>query len=313
MKRLFFNLKILFVPCQDNDYRPHFLQSKLLVYYLVILLVLKIIFVSFIVYLPKTVFFADVTKSALFNMTNQEREALGLNTLKENPQLAEAAYQKAQDMLANDYFSHQSPAGLSPWHWFQRTNYSYQAAGENLAIGFLDSDEVVRAWINSPSHRANLLSPGFEEMGIAVLTGEFEGQETTVVVQHFGSPLAQVVEAKETTEKIKEAKPQSAEPQPAEPEIEIKQEVEEDVSVKQVAGMGAVEFMAVDYPNLFEEIVLYSLAFIVLALLLDVFIKIKIQDRQLISKTIILIVLLGLFLFANKELIIQIIPHRLMI
>lgn len=298
MKKLLFELKILFIPCLENEYKPCLLQSRLLVYYLLILLVFKIVFASLIFYLPKTVFFADVTKSILFNVTNQEREALGFNALTENPKLNEAAYQKAQDMLRNDYFSHQSPDGLTPWYWFKQADYVYRAAGENLAIGFLDSEEVVRAWLESPSHRSNLLNPGFKEMGIAVLTGDFNGKETTVVVQHFGSLAVQVAE-----KEIKEVESPLIEEKP----------VEQVIPIKAVAGTGVLEFITVDYPNIFERIVLYSLIFIISILFLAVLIKIKIQNRQLILKAVVFIVLLGLFFFTNKEFIVQFIPHQLII
>ncbi|GAH47620.1 unnamed protein product, partial [marine sediment metagenome] len=76
-------------------------------------------------------------------------ESLGLSALRENPQLSKAALLKAQDMLENDYFAHRSPEGITGWYWIKKAGYNYQRAGENLAIAFLDSEEVHKAWNDS--------------------------------------------------------------------------------------------------------------------------------------------------------------------
>ncbi len=248
--------------------------------------------------LPKTVFFADVTKNALFDLTNQEREGLGLSPLKENTKLDEVAYQKAKDMLDNGYFAHSSPTGINPWYWFKNVGYHYQAAGENLAIGFIDSNEVLDAWIKSPSHRANLLSPNFKEIGIAVLTGKFKGQETTLVVQSFGSPVeitgptVSGVATEEPTTSTTEEKIEKAEPVVA----------------------AAAQFVTVDYFNISPKILFYSIILIALALILNIFIHIKTQDKALILRSVIFLVLLvGLMIFISKDMILQIIPHNFQI
>lgn len=184
--------KQAFFPCQENDFRPVFLQRQFLVYYAAIFLISKLILFPFYFLLPKTSFFAEVISSALIQLTNEERQIAGLEPLKENQVLSQAAMQKAQDMISKDYFSHTSPQGLTPWHWFKKSGYSYLSAGENLAIGFIDSEEVAKAWENSPSHRDNLLSPYYKEIGIAVVKGDFLGKETTLVVQFFATPKAKL-------------------------------------------------------------------------------------------------------------------------
>ena len=143
MKKILRKAKILFIPCEGNHYKPRFLAGGALFYFVLTLLFLKLIAISFVAYFPKTIFFADLTKTALIQLTNQERQSLGLSTLKENSTLDQAAQQKAQDMLSSDYFSHYSPTGVCPWYWFKKVGYNYQLAGENLAIGFLDSEEVL--------------------------------------------------------------------------------------------------------------------------------------------------------------------------
>jgi hypothetical protein len=131
--------------------------------------------------------YAAVSPDAIFNLTNSARTQNGLNTLSMNSQLNTAAQMKAQDMLTNGYFAHTSPSGLNSWYWFKQVNYDYKTAGENLAIDFSDSNSVFNAWMNSPSHRDNILDPDFQEIGISAITGNFNGSTTTVVVQMFGA------------------------------------------------------------------------------------------------------------------------------
>jgi len=335
MKKIVRKAKLLFIPCEENHYKPRFLAGGILFYFVLTLLFLKLIAVSFVAYFPKTIFFADLTKTALIQLTNQERQSLGLSALKENSVLDQAAQQKAQDMLASDYFSHYSPAGVSPWYWFKKVGYSYQLAGENLAIGFLDSEEVVQAWLNSPSHKANLVNSTFQETGMAVLKGDFQGSEATVVVQLFGSPIQKTVEKvlpKEEPEAKEEILPPTT-PAPAEVIAGEEKIVEEPLTEKEVAAgvsefqltasqpevkkeefsFNIFKFMMLDYSDILQKIIFYSLLLITFALILNIFIKIHIQDKKLIFKTAIFIVLLVLFVLSNKEFIINLVPHNLLI
>ncbi len=351
MRTIIKKTKILFIPCEENNYKPRFLESNVLFYWILVLLVLKLVTVSSIFCFPKTFFFADLTKVALIDLTNQERKSMGLSVLVENPVLDQAAYQKAQDMLALDYFSHQSPTGTTPWYWFKKAGYNYRVAGENLAIGFLDSEEVVKSWINSPTHKANLLSPKFQDIGLAVVKGDFQGAETTVVVQMFGTPFQQTQTVLKTTETKKEnskappetqeiitttQKPEVKEILPAqiteEPKITEEPTVKEEtgtsefqpsalqkpslteaVEDKGKSSLNFLKFMSLSYPNILQKIIFYSLLLITLALVLNIFIKIHIQDKKLIFKTVAFIILLGLFIWSDKEVVIQLIPHNLLI
>ncbi len=127
-------------------------------------------------------------KEEIVSQTNAFREFLGLGDLKENPVLDQAASQKLQDMITNQYFAHTSPLGISPWRWIEVNNYGYVYAGENLAIGFLTAKDAVDAWENSPSHRANLANPNFKEIGVAVAPAKIQNSEGFLVVQLFGTP-----------------------------------------------------------------------------------------------------------------------------
>lgn len=134
-------------------------------------------------------------KEGIIANTNELRVSLGLAALKENPTLNIAAAQKLQDMVQNQYFAHFSPEGVSPWHWFQVNKYSYTHAGENLAIGFLDPKSTVDAWANSASHRRNMVSSYYKEIGVAAAQGKIKDMEGIIVVQLFGTPTQQVASA----------------------------------------------------------------------------------------------------------------------
>lgn len=131
---------------------------------------------------------ASVVSSVIADLTNGDRAAHQLSTLKVNPVLVAAAQAKADDMAAKGYFAHTAPDGTDPWHWFEKVGYKYAYAGENLAIDFSDSLDVERAWMNSPTHRENILNEHFTEIGIATAVGMYQGRMTTFVVQAFGTP-----------------------------------------------------------------------------------------------------------------------------
>jgi hypothetical protein len=131
---------------------------------------------------------AAVISSVLVELTNADRGAQGLGTLTVSPVLTAVAEAKAKDMAAKGYFAHTSPEGLTPWHWFKEKGYKFSYAGENLAVDFNESIDVERAWMNSPTHRANLVGTQFTEIGIATAQGTYQGRSTTFVVQVFGTP-----------------------------------------------------------------------------------------------------------------------------
>jgi hypothetical protein len=102
---------------------------------------------------------------------------------------------KAEHMAEHEYFAHVSPDGIDPWYWFHRSGYKFEKAGENLAINFVDSGDVNRAWMDSPGHRANILNGNFTEIGIAAVSGTYKGKKTIYVVQLFGTPASAPVAA----------------------------------------------------------------------------------------------------------------------
>src|SRR3989338_1596508 len=133
---------------------------------------------------------AAVVSAVLVDLANADRVQNKLGTLTVNPVLVMAAQAKANDMASNGYFAHTSPQDIDPWFWFQQVGYKFDYAGENLAVDFSDSGDVNSAWMNSPSHRGNLLDPHFTEIGVATAQGMYQGRLTTFVVQEFGKPAS---------------------------------------------------------------------------------------------------------------------------
>lgn len=131
---------------------------------------------------------AAILPSILVMETNKERQAQDLSELAENELLKEAAQLKANEMAAKGFFSHVGPDGKQPWAYLDQVGYKYDAAGENLAVNFVQSKEVHNAWMNSPTHKANIIQPKFTEIGIATAEGVYKGQEAVFVVQFFAKP-----------------------------------------------------------------------------------------------------------------------------
>lgn len=132
----------------------------------------------------------NVSVGDLITYTNNARAANGLGGLSNNQKLNSSAQSKANDMIARDYWSHNTPDGTQPWWFFTQAGYSYQNAGENLAYGFADSASTVDAWMNSAGHRANILG-SYTEVGFGIASGaNYQGGENTVVVAHYATPAA---------------------------------------------------------------------------------------------------------------------------
>lgn len=307
-------IKLILIPCKVNQYRPKLLNGSFLIYYGLALLILKLVIVPFLFYFPETGFFADLTKTGLFELANTARKQLGLNPLNKNQVLDTAAYLKAKDMMENGYFAHYSPEGITPWYWLQVSGYGYRTAGENLAIGFVESGQVHSAWMSSGSHKKNILNPNFQEMGIAVLRDNFQGKETTLVVQFFGTqktiipeiPREETVQSliatTEETETVEETAPteevieiageeekESEAPivSEEEPENLIVSEEEKEEALALAATdktpktptLALFQFMMSDYYDLIQGIIYGSLVLIILTLFVTVFCDIFIYRK----------------------------------
>lgn len=202
-------LSAVFVPSEDNCFLPKALKSKYLFLYSASLLTAKILLISLVLFLPSTDFFSSITANRLASLINQERQSRNLPALAMNDSLNSVAGLKVNDMAEKNYFEHTSPAGISPWYWFRQIGYNYVFAGENLAMGFTETDTVFQAWMNSPSHRDNILNPNFKEMGLAVGTGNIQDRQETLAVLVFGKP------AQSTKTQVAQNTPAKASPAPA--------------------------------------------------------------------------------------------------
>lgn len=217
----------LFIPHHDNDHRARILKPPILSF-LTLIFICSQIFLNFFSLAGAKVlgYAANISPERVIELTNQRRAEAGLAPLKENPVLSDAARRKAADMFAFNYWAHNSPSGRDPWSFFREAGYKYIYAGENLARDFPDADSAVQAWMNSPSHKDNLLSSRYQEIGIAVVDGTLQGVETTLIVQHFGSQSRVV--SKPTVQKTPPS--QQVAPKPA----VVEGEAEKYVSAPQI-------------------------------------------------------------------------------
>lgn len=149
------------------------------------ILVSLIIIIITLIWVPAQTW--AISAGNLVTMTNSARAQAGLKALNTNSQLIFAANMKASDMITKDYWAHTSPDGLTPWYWMKQAGYDYTYAGENLAVDFSDDSTLFSAWMASASHRANVLDPRYQEIGIAAVFGNFQGRNTIIVVQMFGT------------------------------------------------------------------------------------------------------------------------------
>ncbi|MEN9922227.1 MAG: hypothetical protein RL097_504 [Candidatus Parcubacteria bacterium] len=131
---------------------------------------------------------STVLPAVVIDLTNEQRITNHEAPLQRNSVLDKAAQLKAEHMAKHQYFAHHSPDGVSPWYWFDQVGYIYAHAGENLAIHFTDSTEVVDAWMKSPTHRENIVGPQYLEIGVGTAKGVYQGYDTVYVVQLFGTP-----------------------------------------------------------------------------------------------------------------------------
>jgi cell division septation protein DedD len=162
---------------------------------------------------------SEMSRGGLVSATNAARAANGLGGFTLDSQLNNAAQMKAEDMAAKNYWAHVSPDGTQPWYFFEQAGYTYVRAGENLAYGFSTSQATVDGWMNSTSHRANILG-NYNDVGFGIVNVpdyQSSGQQT-IVVAHYGSrpaaatpapaPAAPVTPAPSTPQ----TQPQSVQP-----------------------------------------------------------------------------------------------------
>lgn len=194
-KRLLAVIRDHFIPHAGNNHLPHVLRHRALFGYSVILILLKVLVITVGLTFPGySLFSSAITPSNIIALTNETRRSLNLSELTVDPKLAQAAQAKAEDMFKNQYFAHTSPDGVTPWDWIKSSGYNYRSAGENLAANFTEAEDVEAGWMASPTHHDNIVSDRYDEIGVGIAQGMYDGYQTTFVVQMFGYELGEVEE-----------------------------------------------------------------------------------------------------------------------
>lgn len=177
-----------FIPHKQTHQKAHLLSWEGLLIYVFLFILLQVGF-SVVGYTKPGVLgiSSSIDQKSIIELTNKEREKKGLAPVVENEALDKAAALKAQNMFSENYWAHFAPSGKTPWDFIIGAGYHFTFAGENLAKNFYKSDEVVSAWMNSQTHRDNLLNSHYKDIGIAVVEGVLNGQKTTLVVQEFAT------------------------------------------------------------------------------------------------------------------------------
>lgn len=361
MKKAWAAFRKYFIPHTANGHKPHILRVRTIVFVMVIALVVESAFLYGSATLaPRSRLFGIIFTNTLVDETNQNRTTNGLQPLTVDPLLQAAAQDKANDMAANNYFAHTSPAGLTPWYWFAKVGYSFDFAGENLAVNFSDSEDVTNAWMNSPEHRANILNADFTQIGMATAQGTYNGRSAVYVVELFGTPApaAPPADAIPFINSAAAAAPAPASANPAssnatpgnathtvtkKPQATTKASVkpitktpadttqvltvmatsdlqtassnETFVAVKGASAVGNVspaqpgnqsnfvQSAAANPRQIVDYIYLAIIALFALALVLNIFIKIRIQHPQVILGGMMVILVAGLFIVLNQHLL----------
>lgn len=268
-------LQKLFIPSKHNKYRPSFFETKnsvLMSLFIFVMFISLMNIQTILSSVAKNSKLAAVLSSTLVQLTNEERSKYTLGSLKENELLTKAAQNKAQDMASKGYFAHTSPEGKKPHNWLQDVGYVYQYAGENLAVNFADSKDVTLAWMNSPTHKANIVKPVYTEIGIGVASGTLAGKETIFVAQIFANPYL-VPESPQSLALVKEI---------TSPAYEF------------------FEYLINHNHDVINQILIGILALIILALVLKIAIHIKIQHSKLIVNAMLLIAFISVLLLVNN-------------
>ena len=121
-------------------------------------------------------------------LVNIERVKAGLNRLEHNDILKDSACAKLDDMVAKNYWAHDSPDGTKPWFWFDQAGYKYTAAGENLAYGQINEERLVSDWVRSYTHY-KVIKGDYTQFAVCIKASKFQGGYNNLIVNHFGKPL----------------------------------------------------------------------------------------------------------------------------
>ena len=328
MKSLHQWFKKHFIPHEGNDHRPYVLRGNNIRNIVILVIVLEVItfLIPTIARINMTGGMAAVLPAVLASLANEERQSQNLSALAISPLLTKAAELKANDMATKSYFAHTSPEGITPWYWLSKVGYKYQYAGENLAVNFNDSKDVTDAWMNSPTHRANIVKDQYTQVGTGIATGFYKGERAIFVAQVYANPIVENierpvsqtvpvepvsrvvsvpreepinvlgVEVANNTEDVEEV----PEAQPV--EVETEEKVLSDTLSETNSTPSEPTFWQkmLASPRSTTNIVLFIMfGIIVVALLLNIFIKIEHQYPDLLTNGLIALAIIGAIFVAN--------------
>lgn len=233
---------------------------------------------------------AAVLPAVLGQLTNEKRAAENLPTLVVNPLLTQAAEMKAQDMAEQGYFAHTSPEGKTPWYWIEQVGYKYQYAGENLAVNFRDSEDVTNAWLNSPTHQANIVKGNYTEMGTGVVRGMYQGKNTVFVAQVYANPLPTPVSPAIVSASVRVAEAA------AEPEAQVLGSEVSTVNEQQIEPWQR----AFASPRRTTNLLMFAIfSIIALALILYMAVKMRDHHKDLLGNGLAVLAVIGALFVAN--------------
>lgn len=200
MKNFLFHLLL---PRESNNQRAGLLHHKSLIFIIILLFVGSLGFSFLRISFPSVLGIStDATSEKLLLLTNKAREENGLAPLVLNPELSLAASNKAKNMLEENYWAHNSPKGVTPWVFIKNTGYNYVYAGENLARGFASAEDAINAWMASKTHRENILSTNYKDVGFAVAIGKLNNEETVLIVEELGNKTSEIAIKNSTRDNI---------------------------------------------------------------------------------------------------------------
>lgn len=138
---------------------------------------------------------STLSTGEIINAINQERTSRGLSTLNTNSALTQAAENRSVVLANAGYITHVTAPSGTPWPEISQVGYQYSLAGENLALGIETTSELVARWMASPTHRENILEGKFEDIGIGITLGQYEGRVVSYVVSYYGQKKTGVAKA----------------------------------------------------------------------------------------------------------------------
>lgn len=119
----------------------------------------------------------------VLDLTNVQRQLAGLQPLQLNVQLNKSAQAHSEDMALRDFFSHTGSNGTAIGDRAKAAGYKYSYIGENIGAGQATAQDIVQRWMNSPSHKDQILNPNYREIGVGYF---YHANDTgTVNYQHY--------------------------------------------------------------------------------------------------------------------------------